>query len=63
MRGKNKIAAKLRRRQMNVIDEQQMKQKQKLAQDAKEQSKDTNNSTSDNQSFDPLARFKKSNKN
>ena len=33
MRGKNKISAKLRRRQKNVIDEQTQKLKEKLIKD------------------------------
>lgn len=64
MRGKNKIAAKLRRKQKNVIDSQTEKLKEKLKEDRDKQNSErkakvdgieTNESSS--ASYDPLKRF------
>jgi hypothetical protein len=62
MRGKNKISAKLRRKQKNVVDAQSIKLREKLRQqkDEREKSKskaEQGTSHTKEGSYDPLARF------
>jgi U3 small nucleolar RNA-associated protein 7 len=61
MRGKNKISAKLRRKQKNVIDSQTVKLREKLRaeHDDREKSKaQTQKQQTTEAEYDPLARFK-----
>lgn len=61
MRGKNKIAKKLRRKAANVVDEQTEKLKLKLAKDKEEKSKLKQKVQEIASTYDPLSRFQRKN--